>query len=75
MVNSVITNILTQNGRALVKADSSSHLSGFFREAKLIRKRNFVCSVCSYLPTELCLFFLTTWPLASMFSYPLQRRI
>ena len=70
MVNSVITNILTQNGRALVKADSSSHLSGFFREAKLIRKRNFVCSVCSYLPTELG----TTWPLASMFSYPLQKR-
>ena len=62
MVNSIITNVLTQNSGGSVKADSSSHLSGFFQEAKLITKRNFVCSVYLYLRIEHGI----TWPLAKV---------
>ena len=66
MVNSVITNVLTENSGGSAKIDSSSHLSRFFQEAKLITKRNFVCSV--YLRIE----HGTTWPLATVYPYPLQ---
>ena len=71
MVNSVITNILTQNSENSVKADSSSHLSGFFQEAKLITKRNFFCSVYLHLRIEPG----TSSSLVSVYPYPLQRLI
>ena len=71
MVNSVIANVLTQNSGGSVKADSSSHLSGFFQEAKLIAKHNFVCSVYLHLRIK----HVTSSPLASVYPYPLQRLI